>query len=51
MKQNSKASKGGKQSRSGLNPAQDSKELFLKKLQICSQILDFNDENKNVDLK
>lgn len=34
-----------------MNNNQDSKEAFLKKIAICSQVLDFNDENKNVDIK
>ena len=30
-----------------INQGKDSKEVFLKKLQICSQPLDFNDESRN----
>lgn len=29
-------------------PVKDAKESFLKKIQICSQLLDFNDEKKNL---
>ncbi len=34
-----------------LGQAKDSKEVFLKKLQICSQVLDFNDESRFVQEK
>lgn len=34
-----------------LNQSKDSKDLFIKKLHVCSQIFDFNDENKNIQEK
>lgn len=46
-----KRAEGAKPASSKAAPAagqgKDSKENFLKKIQICSQILDFNDEKKN----
>lgn len=31
----------------GASSSQENRDLFLKKLQFCTQVLDFNDENKN----